>query len=75
MFYSYIFVLDEIGGRLLEDASDNEISEIKEVDLDGLLRIVGSLEGIKGKWRDWGHFRYISTNAVYQHIKKQCIKM
>lgn len=73
MFYSYLFILDEIGGNLLVDASDNEISEVKEVDLEGLSKIVGMLGTIKGKWRDWGYFRYVSTNAVYQYMKKQCI--
>lgn len=70
MFYSYLFILDEIGGTLLVDASDNEISEVKEVDIEGLSKIVGVLGTIKGKWRDWGYFRYISTNAVYQYLKK-----
>lgn len=73
MFYSYIFILDEAGGQLLEDASDDEISEVKEVDLDGLAKVVGSLEGIKGKWRDWGYFRYVTSNAVLLHLKKTCI--
>jgi len=73
MFYSYIFILDETGGQLLVDASDNEISEVKEVDLDGLAKIVGSLESIKGKWRDWGHFRYVTSNTVLQYLKKSCI--
>lgn len=73
MFYSYLFILDEIGGKLLLDASDNEISEIREVDLEGLSKTAGALGAIKGKWRDWGHFRYITTNAVYQYLKKQCI--
>ena len=73
MFYSYIFILDETGGQLLVDASDNEISEVKEVDLDGLEKIVGSLESIKGKWRDWGHFRYVTSNSALQYLKKLCI--
>lgn len=73
MFYSYIFILDEAGGRLLEDASDDEISEVREVDLEGLEKIIKSLEGIKGKWRDWGQFRYVTSNAVLQYFKKICI--
>jgi ADP-ribose pyrophosphatase YjhB (NUDIX family) len=73
MFYSYIFILDEVGGRLLEDASDDEISEIREVDLDGLGKITESLGEIKGKWQDWGQFRYVTSNAVLQHLKRKCI--
>jgi|LSQX01.2.fsa_nt_gb ADP-ribose pyrophosphatase YjhB (NUDIX family) len=70
LFYSYIFILDEIGGRLLEDASDDEISEIKEVDVEQMEAIVGSLNEIKGKWHDWGKFRYITSNAVLRYLIK-----
>lgn len=73
MFYSYIFILDEVGGRLLEDASDDEISEVRELDMEGLAKIVRSLEGIKGKWQDWGQFRYVTSNAVLQHLNRICI--
>jgi ADP-ribose pyrophosphatase YjhB (NUDIX family) len=69
MFYSYIFILDETGGRLLEDASDDEISGIREVDLAGLERIAAGLDSIKGKWHDWGRFRYITTSAVLGYLK------
>jgi len=68
LFYSYIFILDEIGGRLLEDASDDEVSGIMEVNLDELGHIARSLCDLKGKWQDWGKFRYITTNAVLQWL-------
>ena len=70
MFYSYIFILDETGGKLLEDASDDEISEVREVNLDGLEKIVKSLEGIRGKWKDWGRFRYVTSNAVLRILRE-----
>ena len=73
MFYSYIFILDEVGGRLLVDASDDEISEISEVDLAGLEDTVIGLNSIKGKWQDWGKFRYITSNAVLQYLKHRGI--
>lgn len=69
MFYSYVFILDEVGGRLLEDASDDEISEIREVDKVGLAQIARSLYDLKGKWRDWGKFRYVTTNSVLQWLE------
>ncbi len=68
MFYSYVFIMDEIGGRLLEDASDDEVSGIREVDLDGLGQTARSLYELRGKWQDWGKFRYITTNAVLQWL-------
>lgn len=70
MFYSYIFILKETGGRLLLDASDDEISEVREVDVSGLEAVVDSLGKIEGKWRDWGLFRYESSKAVLDYLKK-----
>ncbi len=73
MFYSYIFILDEIGGRLLKDASDDEISEIREADLEELGDIVQALDSIDGKWHDWGKFRYITSNAVLSYLRDKRI--
>lgn len=69
MFYSYVFILDEVRGRLLEDASDDEVSEIREVDKEGLAQIAQSLYDLKGKWQDWGKFRYVTTNAALQWLE------
>lgn len=69
MFYSYLFIMNEIGGNLLEDATDDEISEIKEVDLDQLDIIAAQLSDIDGKWHDWGLFRYETTQAITNYLK------
>jgi len=72
MFYSYIFILEEIGGKLLENALDDEISGIKEIDIDDLKPfedMVDSLKNIEGKWRNWGLFRYHSSKAVLDSLK------
>jgi len=69
MFFSYVFILQEAGGRLLLDASDDEISEVREVDINELEEIVDSLNCIKGKWSDWGKFRYITSNAVLRYLR------
>jgi len=73
MFYSYIFVLDEIGGHLLEDASDDEISGIKELDISELEEVVEKLASIEGKWKDWGRFRYVTSNAVLNCLKSNSL--
>lgn len=70
MFYSYLFILNETGGRLLADASDDEISEVREVDIDGLEKVADSLANITGKWSDWGKFRYLTTNAVLNYLRE-----
>ncbi len=71
MFYSYLFILEEMGGRLLIDASDNEVSEIKEVTVDELGEVADLLNNIAGKWSDWGKFRYATTNAIYEYLKSK----
>lgn len=68
VFYSYLFILKELSGRLLVDALDDEISEIKEVDLEELKVDIEKLNSIRGKWQDWGKFRYITTKAVSELI-------
>lgn len=69
MFYSYIFILAEKGGRLLLDASDDEISEVREVSIDELSDIVEALNNIQGKWSDWGKFRYVTSKAVLNILR------
>lgn len=71
MFYSYMFILSEKGGRLLQDASDDEISEVRVVNTDELAAIVAKLNGIRGKWSDWGRFRHVTSNAVLDALKKR----
>lgn len=71
MFYSYIFMLVEKGGRLLLDASDDEISEVREVSIEELSEIVEVLKNIQGKWSDWGKFRYVTSNAVLKILKNR----
>jgi len=66
MFYSYLFILKELKGRLLLDALDNEISDVKEVSLEELQFAVEKLNHIKDKWKDWGRFRYITSNGIIE---------
>lgn len=68
MFYSYVFILKETGGNLLADASDDEVSEVREVDCAGLKEIVKSLEDIEESWNDWGRFRAVTTGAVLRFL-------
>lgn len=70
MFFSYLFILRETGGHLLEDASDDEVSEIREVNINGLEKVAGELGNIIGKWHDWGKFRYCTTRAILEFLKE-----
>ena len=71
MFYSYVFILRETGGRLLLDASDDEISQVREVDLNGLDDVVQKLCSIEGRWKDWGRLRCESSRAVLEYLKSE----
>jgi 8-oxo-dGTP pyrophosphatase MutT (NUDIX family) len=70
MFFSYIFIMKEKSGNLLVDAVDDEVSAIREVDLDGLEEIVKVLDGIQGQWSDWGKFRSVTTGAVLRILRR-----
>ncbi len=56
-FYSYLFVINEISGELIKDATQDEIADYREVDADGLLELYKTLTSISGGWSDWALFR------------------
>lgn len=68
-FYSFLFHLRETGGRLLEDATDDEVSAVREADADDLSELSARLMGIRPDWRDWGHFRYETTHVFEQYLR------
>lgn len=68
-FYSFFFHLKETGGVLLEDASDDEVSEVLEVDAQGLEELAQRLLTIERDWKDWGSFRYLTTKAIADYAR------
>ena len=56
-FYSFLFVIDEIGGEILKDATDNEIFKIREFHKEELPEAEISLRNNNGSWKDWCSFR------------------
>ena len=56
-FYSYLFVIKEISGELIKDATEDEISDYKEVDIKALSELEKTLKAIDGGWHDWATFR------------------
>lgn len=69
MFYSYLFIVRETGGRLLLDATDDEISQVEEADINGLIQAAEKLKSIQGSWHDWGLFRYETTHASIEYLQ------
>ena len=56
-FYSFLFEINEKDGEILKDATQNEISFIKEYSKDELSEALGLLKENKGSWKDWCVFR------------------
>ncbi len=61
-FYSYLFLLKEVSGNLLEDATEDEIKEYLEVDDEKLFQIGRRMKEVRGGWCDWCQFR---AQAIY----------
>lgn len=73
MFYSYLFFLDYVDGNLLEDATEDEVSEVKLVSHKELYGISNYLLTLTSFWEDWGRFRYETTSFAYEMIKNQSL--
>lgn len=56
-FYSYLFEISEVSGKLIEDATQNEISDYKEIDMNELNDMADNLTNVDGAWKDWCGFR------------------
>ena len=67
-FYTFVFLLEETGGRILEDATEDEICEYIEADKDKLTEIAKNLSNNKSNWRDWCSFRMQSTAFIIPYI-------
>jgi len=64
MFYCYLFLLKEVSGKLLEDATDIEVSKVIEADYTNICKAANTLDNIEGSWADWGKFRSVTTKAI-----------
>jgi len=70
-FYSFLFHLKEVRGKLLEDATDEEVSAVMEAGPADLDRIAGNLLHIRQEWRDWGRFRHATTHELACYLKSR----
>ncbi len=67
-FYSFVFVLKETGGNILEDATEDEICEYIEADKQQLEHISHNLETNTSNWHDWCSFRMQTTSFIIPYI-------
>ncbi len=56
-FYSYLFEIKETSGILIKDATEDEISDYKEIDFSELDILKENLDNARGPWKDWSTFR------------------
>jgi ADP-ribose pyrophosphatase YjhB (NUDIX family) len=73
-FYTFAFLLDEIGGTLGVIDEDEQIEEFREIAVDELPAAAERLEHIganisdtlNGNWREWGRFRAVIHTLVWE---------
>ncbi|NTU84269.1 MAG: hypothetical protein HGA45_33710, partial [Chloroflexales bacterium] len=71
-FYTFAFLLDELGGTLIVQDPEERVAAFGEVEPAGLLVMAQTLEGladqrdreISGSWRSWGVFRAVAHRVV-----------
>lgn len=76
-FYTFAFLLDEIGGTLGAIDADEQVEAFQEVEPDDLLKRAEYLanlqlpdsDEISGSWRDWGQFRAVIHILVWQALQ------
>jgi 8-oxo-dGTP pyrophosphatase MutT (NUDIX family) len=78
-FYTFAFLLDEIGGTLGAIDEGEHIEDFREIEPGELPAMADRLEhiganysnSIDGNWHDWGHFRSTIHTLVYEAITTQ----
>jgi 8-oxo-dGTP pyrophosphatase MutT (NUDIX family) len=78
-FYTFAFLLDEIGGTLGVIDEGEQVEDFREIEPDELPAIAERLEHvgknyskkIGGRWRDWGHFRAVIHTLVGEAMAAQ----
>ena len=76
-FYTFAFLLEEVGGTLGVIDEDEQIEDFREVPPEALLAVAENLEqvttnysqNIDGYWRDWGRFRAIIHRLVWEALQ------
>jgi 8-oxo-dGTP pyrophosphatase MutT (NUDIX family) len=78
VFYTFAFLVDEIGGTLGAVDPDERLEAYREVTPDELLQLADRLDHlgeqrsreVDGRWRDWGRFRAIAHRAVWEALRR-----
>ncbi len=76
-FYTFAFLLDEIGGTLGVVDEGEQVEDFREIEPNELPAMAERLEHIGknyskkigGRWRDWGHFRAIIHRLTWEAME------
>jgi ADP-ribose pyrophosphatase YjhB (NUDIX family) len=76
-FYTFAFLLNEVGGMLETIDEDEQIEDFREVLPEDLLTIAENLERVTTNshtqsddtWKDWGRFRAIIHRLVWEALE------
>ncbi len=76
IFYTFAFLLDEISGTLEVLDEDERVEAFREIIVDDLPIMAKNLRNVQqedsseiaGNWHDWGNFRAVVHEMVYEAI-------
>ncbi len=76
-FYTFAFLIDELGGVLASQDPDEQVESFREVELIELPAMAEHLSytpdgyhpEISGSWRSWGMFRAVAHHAVVDAMR------
>jgi 8-oxo-dGTP pyrophosphatase MutT (NUDIX family) len=79
VFYTFAFLLDEVGGTLGAVDEKERVEAFREVKPGDLVKIADYLDGIGtdysgeigGDWRDWGRFRAVIHRVVWEALERR----
>ena len=78
VFYTFAFLLNEVGGKLGAIDLSEEVEDFREIEPDQLLSVAQYLNGVEptegsdnmgGHLRDWGEFRAVIHQVVWEALK------
>jgi len=70
-FTTYIFLVKTKSSNIKPLDSKEQISKLKEIKISELSSVIRKLQSLRTKnWREWGKFRAIAHQIVYEMLKK-----
>lgn len=77
VFYTFAFLLDEVGGKLGATDVGERIEDFREIEPDELVTMAQQLSQLEptvsieldGRLRDWGEFRAVIHRAVWESLR------